>query len=466
MAMKFSLFLAAAGAMAATGCASDARPNDLCEVPPPRQAGGALPIGQAWSGTIVPFGSAVSSDGRLVAAYYDAERYLTLATYDPEAERLCRKRLASRFAGWDAHNALTVAIDDAGTVHIAGNMHVSPLVYARGPLDDLDAVRLQPMLGRNEVSATYPQFMHDDDGNLLFLYRDGMSGNGSWLLNAWNGGKWQRIGELFADRDTKGPVNAYPTAFVKDGSGRFHVAVVWRRTPDVATNFSLTYASTRDFRQWDVGGRRVNGPLSPETMEMVDAPGVQHGLVNNALLQISRSGKPVLLYTKFVDGQKSGVVAANRMNGAWREQTIVVGKTAVQVSGGGSMPGLPVFRFGETRDNGDMHVSAVIAGDQTELLLNPDTLKAKPWRSDVGPNGNSAPVKPVTKVSLEIPQGMDNATIRKVQVRQNGMDGPIEGELRWFAQGVNQDRPHACTKQAPVACKPPASPLLWVPAAE
>ncbi|MEZ7274377.1 BNR repeat-containing protein [Sphingobium sp. 10 DY56-G10] len=462
--MKFSLSLAAAGALVATGCASDARPNDLCEVPPPRQAGGALPIGQAWSGTIVPFGSAVNSDGRLVAAYYDAERYLTLATYDPEAERLCHKRLASRFAGWDAHNALTVAIDDAGIVHIAGNMHASPLVYARGPLDDLDAVRLQPMLGRNEASATYPQFMHDDHGNLLFLYRDGMSGNGSWLLNAWNGGKWQRIGELFADRDTKGPVNAYPTAFVKDGPERFHVAVVWRRTPDVATNFSLTYASTRDFRQWDVGGRRVNGPLSPETMEMVDAPGVQHGLVNNALLQISRSGEPVLLYTKFVDGQKSGVVAATRMNGAWREQTIVVGKTAVQVSGGGSMPGLPVFRFGETRSNGDMHVSAVIARDQTELLLDPDTLTAKPWRPDVGPNASRARAKLMPDVTLKIPKGMDKATVRKVQVRQNGLDGPIEGELRWFAQGVNQDRPHACTEQAPVACKPPASPLLWVPA--
>ncbi|WP_370176650.1 BNR repeat-containing protein [Sphingobium abikonense] len=462
--MKFYLSLLSAGALAAAGCASDARSNDLCEAAPPRQSNGALPIGQAWSGTSLPFGSAVSKDGQLVAAYYDADRYLTLATYDPDTQRLCHKRLASRFAGWDAHNALAVAIDDAGTVHIAGNMHASPLVYARGPLDDLNAVRLQPMLGRNEASATYPQFMHDDAGNLLFLYRDGMSGNGSWLLNIWNDGKWQRIGALFADRDAEGPVNAYPTAFVKDGSGRFHVAVVWRRTPDVATNFALTYASTRDFRRWDVWGRRVNGPLSPETMEMVDAPGVQHGLVNNALLQISRSGKPVLLYTKFVDGQKSGVVAATRMNGAWREQTIVVGKTAVKVSGGGSMPGLPVFRFGETRANGDMHVSAVIAGVQTELLLDPDTLTAKPWRPDVGPNASNARAKPMPDVTLKIPQGMDKATVRKVQVRQNGMDGPIEGELRWFAQGVNQDRPHVCTEQAPVACKPPASPLLWVPA--
>ena len=255
------------------------------------------------------------------------------------------------------------------------------------------------MLGRNEASATYPQFLHDGAGNLLFLYRDGMSGNGLWMLNAWRDGQWKRVGQLFAGRDDDGPVSAYPTQFVADDDGRFHVAVVWRRTPDVATNFALTYASTRDFQHWDVGGRTVSGPLSPKTMEMIDAPGVGQGLVNNA--------------------------------------------------------------------HGSIHVSAVIGKQQSELLLDPTRLVAAPWRSDPNPGPAKRARVPIpAALALTPPAGMERAGVQSATVRRNGVDGAVAGELRWIAQGVNQDQPRACKPSAPVACKPPASPLIWVPAAD
>ncbi len=463
--MKSPFPLLFAGAALVTSCSSPAMSSDLCEPAPRTQAGGALPIGRVWSGVQVAFGSALSKDGVLVAAFYDADRYLTLATYDPGSGRICRKRLPSRFAGWDAHNALVVAIDDEDRLHVAGNMHASPLVYATGPLDDLDAVALRPMLGRNEASATYPQFLRDGAGNLLFLYRDGMSGNGLWMLNAWRDGQWRRVGQLFAGRDDDGPVSAYPTKFVADDDGRFHVAVVWRRTPDVATNFALTYASTRDFQHWDVGGRTVNGPLSPKTMEMIDAPGVGQGLVNNAQLTLSPSGRPVVLFTKYVEGGKSGVVAAARDDGRWRTRTIVTGTEALKVSGGGSMPGLPIFRFAETRRDGSIHVSAVIGKQQSELLLDPTRLVAAPWRSDPNPGPvKRARVPNPAALGLTPPAGMEKVGVQSAMVRRNGVDGAVAGELRWIAQGVNQDQPRACKPSAPVACKPPASPLIWVPA--
>jgi hypothetical protein len=449
-------------------CSSAARPSANCETVRPDQSAPAVPIGATWSGVYVDIGSAVSKDGVLVTAFYDAERYLTLATYDPDDGRICRKRLPSRFGGWDAHNTLVVAVDAQNRVHVAGNMHASPLVYAAGPLDDLDAVTLSPMIGRNEDSATYPHFLHDRAGNLMFLYRDGMSGNGLWLLNIWRHGRWERLGPLFSSRDAKGPVSAYPSAFVKDRSGRFHVAIVWRRTPDVATNFALTYASTRDFQQWDVGGKTVTGPLAPAMMEVVDAPGEQQGLVNNAQLALSPSGKPVILFTKYAADGHNAVFAATKSGNDWLLRNIVAGQSRAVVSGGGSMPGLPVFRFADTvRRDQTLHVSAVLGQKQSELLLDADRLTVSPWRSQGGSgSGQVRAASPNFPKSLGLapPSGMDKAAPRSTAVRQNGIDGPVKGQLRWFAQQINQDQPHACKPTAPLACKPPPSPLIWLPA--
>jgi len=441
-------------------CGSSAQSTPTCTAMAPDAGTDNVIIGQSWAGVTTNVGAATTRDGRLVVAYYDPDRYLTVATYDPRSGRRCSQRLASRFAGWDAHNALVVAIDRNNMVHISGNMHDSALVYARGPADDLGQIRLQPMTGRNETAVTYPRFLQDSDGHLLFLYRDGQSGNGIWRLNRWRNGQWQQAGALFANRDEKGPVSAYPSDFVQDSSGRFHVAIIWRRTSNVATNFALTYASTTDFHSWWVGngGRSAAAPLTPGIMQHVDFPGENRGLVNNAKLAIAPSGQPVILYTKYGSDGRNAIFAARYDGKGWISKPIAAARSRTDIKGGGSIPDLPFATFVDGEGHGGtMHVRAVPATkDRQDLALDPATLATSSWRAQI-----SAPTAKAANIT--IPSGLDDATTVSTTVRQNGLTGPVRGQLRWYAQKSNRDRARACTPQAPRACNPPPSPLVWIP---
>ncbi len=432
--------------------------SQITAAAPTRTAGG-LQVDMVWSGVGTGIGAATARDGTHLFAYYDADRYLTLAAIDP-AGRITRRRLASRFAGWDAHNAITMAIGPDDSLHIAGNMHASPMVYAHGPhAPDIASVRLSPMTGQNEASATYPHFLHDAKGNLLFMYRDGGSGNGTWLLNRWEGGAWTRVGSLFADHDDAGPISAYPTEFVRGPDGRFHVAVVWRRTPDVATNFALSYASTADFRSWQAGGRSITGPLSPETMATVDAPGENAGLVNNAALGLDGAGRPIILYTRYGEGGHNAIFAATPGANGWTTRAIATAPGRAQIAGRGSIPDLPVAVFaGPPRGSRlPVHIALPHGGDLHDRVLDTDRLAL--IAADAPHPHADDPVADALKAQTN---GMADVALHDMPVPA-ATPGEVAGRLRWFAQKANGDRPRACTDDAPRACAPPPSPLLWFP---
>ena len=62
---------------------------------------------------------------------------------------------------------------------------------------------------------------------------------------------------------------------------------------------------------------------------------------------------------------------------------------------------------------------------------------------------------------IAIPNGMAEAANLGSAVLQSGFDGPSRGQLSWFAQAPDRDRPRQCTPQAPLACAPPTAPLRW-----
>jgi hypothetical protein len=79
----------------------------------------------------------------------------------------------------DAHNAICIAADGRGMLHVAWNHHTSPLQYCRStPPESLDLEPAQPMIGTRELQVTYPEFHILPGGDLLFLYRDGRAGDG------------------------------------------------------------------------------------------------------------------------------------------------------------------------------------------------------------------------------------------------------------------------------------------------
>jgi len=148
----------------------------------------SLDIAKVWSGHPVGF-CLLTHGSRQYVGYYDQDRKMTVAMRAPDSANWTYQVLPEKVR-WDSHNYITVAIDDDGYVHLSGNMHNRDLVYFRTtkPYDITTFQRIQNMIGSRENSCTYPQFITMANGKLLFLYRDGSSGNGVQILNAYNAG--------------------------------------------------------------------------------------------------------------------------------------------------------------------------------------------------------------------------------------------------------------------------------------
>ena len=98
----------------------------LGSVPP---VGEAIDVAPVWSGHPVNF-SLLTAGKRQFVAFYDAQRQMTVAWRNVDGAQWQFVRLASTLR-WDSHNYVTLAADDAGCLHLSGNMHCVPLVYFR-----------------------------------------------------------------------------------------------------------------------------------------------------------------------------------------------------------------------------------------------------------------------------------------------------------------------------------------------
>lgn len=133
----------------------------------------------------------------LIVAYYNQDRKLTVAMRTTNGKQWSIKPLDSDFLGWDAHNDITLDVDENHDVHISGNMHVHKLNYWRMSGFNINSIqRIFPMVNSSdEEKVTYPTFSRDPNGNLLFSYRKGGSGNGVWIYNKYDSRtkKWDRF---------------------------------------------------------------------------------------------------------------------------------------------------------------------------------------------------------------------------------------------------------------------------------
>ena len=90
----------------------------------------------------------------------------------------------------DGHDVIAFGIDGDGYIHLSWGMHGDAFHYSKstGPVTGTGPIALGPdttMTGR-ENAVTYPQFMTLPDGDLLFLFREGVSGSGDTYLNRYD----------------------------------------------------------------------------------------------------------------------------------------------------------------------------------------------------------------------------------------------------------------------------------------
>jgi hypothetical protein len=215
-----------------------------------------------------------------------------------------------------------MAVDAAGQLHVAANMHNDPLVYfhTRAAGDVRTLTQVPAMVdAAAERSMTYPVFLKDAGGRLIFKYRDGGSGRGREIYNVLSGSSWKRL--LDAPLvDGEGKRSAYFVGPVLGPDGWFHLSWVWRDTPDAATNHDLSYARSPDLVHWErADDTPIPLPIRLATADVVDPVPSGAGMINNNTpLGFDALGRPVIAFHKFDAAGNTQVFVARREDRRWR----------------------------------------------------------------------------------------------------------------------------------------------------
>lgn len=334
-------------------------------------------VDRVWAGHDAAYALVVTAD-RIYVGYYDAARQLSVASRPRGSSWWTYTRLPS-WVGWDSHNNIAMAVDSAGQLHVAANMHNDPLVYFRtSTAGDVRTLARAPVMtdATSERSMTYPAFLKDAAGRLIFKYRDGGSGRGREICNVLDGGGWRRLTDAPLV-DGEGKRSAYFVGPVLGPDGWFHSSWVWRDTPDAATNHDLSYARSQDLVHWERSDHTpLPLPIRLDTAEIVDPVPVRGGMINNNTpTGFDALGRPVIAFHKFDAAGNTQVFVARREGRRWQVLQASDWKGFRWDFGG---PGSLDFRLRvgtPVVDGKLLRVPVVRDGKPIDLLLDGETLK-------------------------------------------------------------------------------------------
>ena len=271
-----------------------------------------------------PVNFALMSSGNFqFVAFYDTAHRMVIAKRKLNKKKWDYQSLDSKIP-WDTHNYLSLALDKNGIIHLSGNMHSSPLIYFRSskPFDIHSMQKVDKMTGKEEDITTYPEFITNSAGDLIFHYRYGRSGSGYEVYKKWDVGKaeWKRLLDKPLT-DGEGKMNAYMQGPLSGPDGNYHLLWVWRDSPDCATNHTLSYARSKDLLNWEsIDGKKLNLPITIESTETyVDTTQIYGGLINIGIkIGFDQSGKTLPGYLKYDSIGNTQLFAARFENGNWK----------------------------------------------------------------------------------------------------------------------------------------------------
>jgi len=259
-------------------------------------------IGEAWAkntvNTVIFRTDAVTTHGDTqYAAYYDPAGRMVLAKRKLGSDKW-HTRL-TRFTGnvKDAHCCISIAADGRGYLHVSWGHHNIPLRYARsvypGSLLLSDPI---PMTGQREQRVTYPEFFKLGSGDLICMYRDGMSGSGDTILNLWSAKdrQWRPVQHPLISGE--GQRNAYTNGIAVDRNGVWHISWCWRETGDVATNHDICYARSSDGGlTWTKStGEKYELPITEANAEVVCRVPQRSDMINHCSMAVDSRGNPMI----------------------------------------------------------------------------------------------------------------------------------------------------------------------------
>ncbi len=398
-------------------------------------------IDKVWSGHSARF-AMLAGATHLYVAYYDANRQLTVAQRPLNNPAHWVYHKVDTWLGWDSHNYIAMTLDGDGAVHVAANMHVDPLTYFRSdPGGDVRTLKREGVMvdPARETRMTYPVFLKDSAGRLIFKYRDGSSGDGNELYNVYDEAsqRWKALTSMPLV-DGEGVRNAYFMGPVLGPDGFFHIAWVWRETPMAETNHDLSYARTRDLIHWEkADGTPLALPIRLSQAEIVDPVPVRGGIINNnTIIGFDDQGRVTITYHKYDSSGNTQIWLARRDGKIWTKRQVSAwtnyrwdfsggGSLNSEIFVGGARPGAP----------GQLIVPVVRLGQALEFVVDAKSLRLIEER----------------KVD-----GLTEAVARKVQVangqRLNAVQATAPGgqtfTLAWGSLPPNRDLPRLAIPDA------------------
>lgn len=237
--------------------------------------------------------------------YFNKNRNLTVASRKVFEKKWAYKILPTK-VGWDSHNAIVMAIDRDNCIHISGNMHNDSLIYFKTekPFQVASFQKIFPQVSaKDESSCTYPGFLKDANGRIVYYYRIGSSGKGNTINNVYD--ETIKTFKRLTDKplfDGMDEMSAYQSGAPTESNGYFHLTWDWRDTPDCETNHDLSYARSKDLIHWEtMNGEKVELPITPLKKQFtVDAIPAKGGIINGGwVLFMDANKNPCFAYHKY-----------------------------------------------------------------------------------------------------------------------------------------------------------------------
>lgn len=309
----------------------------------------------------------ITAKGYQYVAYYDSAQYVVLGRRKTGSRVWEKKQTQYKGDARDAHKSISIMVDGSGYLHIVWGQHNNPINYARSIAPNtLNLTDKLSMVGSKESKLSYPEFYKLADGNLLFLYRDGGSGNGDLVVNRYNSTsqKWERLQDNLIDGE--GQRNAYWQTAV-DESGTIHISWVWRETPDVASNHDLAYACSKDggITWQNSTGKKYKLPITAASAEYACKIPQKSELINQTSMFADAQGRPFIATYWREAGQTVPQYHLVYKTGAqWHVNNLAFRKTAFSLSGGGTKS-IPISRPQIVAwTNGQLTAAALIFRDE------------------------------------------------------------------------------------------------------
>ncbi|GAB3183082.1 hypothetical protein GCM10027060_17240 [Nesterenkonia halophila] len=401
-----------------------------------------------WSGHQVSQDMVVDGPATYVG-YYDADRHLTVGYRPAPGHPWETRRLsgAAAVVGWDSHNGIDLAVDSAGDLHVAANMHLDDLRYWRtsspGDLDSLERVETMVSPDR-EDQVTYPAFRRADDGTLIFDHRNGGAGDGTQFFSVYDPDRrsWSSLvdGPLFdggSSRDGEDYSAYHRITEEPNSDGYYEMTWVWRRTPDAATNSRLSYARSTDLEHWETAsGKPLDLPLRRDAAGVVVDDVPEHGGLLNGAERVAEdsSGRPVVVYPRLDDAGDHQLFGARPSADGWETQRLTRWTGSMDLEGEGTLSTPLHLSDVESQSDGSIRADFRCSGPEKRarsLILDGRSLK--PVAETAIPS-NGYPAE-ITRRRETTPPA-DHGVLEVVE--------PADDERRamfWQSRGSNGDRP-------------------------